>query len=374
MSAKGSLKVYKEGPLLVFERIPQGGVVRYDFATKTAYGLSGQPVKNVKRQLASYTIKDMIDGCEDDRYANYLRFIANCAGNGGEITNIGTMLDYVPQYSRYEQYFSAGLKRVNTSVGNYRFDEVPTNVIRICRQYDLPLVYSLVAGYKQDPNGYSLAFNLPYISLTPNDVFGLLTMNHSDRNGYCLDVLEFIKTYGYTMKSFMLYIDRMETFEALKPMNAFSILRDTCSMMRAISPRFDHYPRNLKTTHDIVMRNYQRMKMSFDEVAFQTRVKEEMEKSIGAFAFIYPRSTQDIKDEAVQQNNCVASYIDRVIDGKCDILFLRDAKQPEHSLVTLEVVDGKVVQARQAYNTPITPEQKAVIDQWEEWYQSRKAG
>lgn len=372
---KNYLRVHKDGPLLVFERVIQGGTISYDFATKTAYGLNGQPVKDIRRQLASFSVQDMIDGCEDERYGNFIKFIMNAQMSCGvRISNIGTILLHVPEYSKFEQYFSAGLKEVSTNIGCYNFADVPTNLIRICREHDLMLTAPLIKGYKEDPNGYTLAFSLPYVTLRPNDVYKLLT-EYFYRNGQThMYISEFIKQYGYTMKSLMLYLDRLATYEALDPWDAFRNLRDTCSMMSAISPKFDRYPRYLRTTHDIVMRNYRRMKKEFNEEMFARRVKAEMEKSIGAYAFIYPRTTQSIKDEAVQQNNCVASYIDKVIDGECDILFMRNKDNMEHSLVTLEVVGGKIVQAKQAYNNDVTPQQRAVIDKWNEWYQSRKAG
>lgn len=370
-----TLSVHKEGPVLVFERIPQGGTISYNFATKTAYGLNGQPVKDIRNQLAGYSVQDMIDGCEDARYGNFIKFIRDAqASSGVRVSNIGTILSYVPEYSKFEQYFSAGLKKVAVNVGFYNFANVPTNAIRICREHDLTLNRVFIKGYKDDPNGYTLAFSLPYVSLRPTDVYKLLTEYSYISGETRLYIPEFIKKYGYTMKSFMLYIDRLVTYEALDPWDAFRILRDTCSMTSAISQKFERYPRYLKTTHDIVMRNYQRMKKNFNEEMFARRVKEDMEKSIGAYAFIYPRTTQSIKDEAVQQNNCVAAYIDKVIDGECDVLFMRNKNDLEHSLVTLEVVGGKIVQAKQAYNNDVTPQQKAVIDEWNEWYQSRKAG
>ena len=96
-----------------------------------------------------------------------------------------------------------------------------------------------------------------------------------------------------------------------------------------------------------------------------------MEHTFGDYTFIYPESTQDIKDEAVNQNNCVASYIKNVINGNCHILFLRKKDNPTKSLVTIEVRNNKIVQARRRFNDPVTREQQTVIDKWNNWY-SRK--
>lgn len=71
------------------------------------------------------------------------------------------------------------------------------------------------------------------------------------------------------------------------------------------------------------------------------------------------------------QNNCVASYIRRVIDGSCDILFLRRKSEPDKSLCTIEVRDRKIVQAKLRFNDPVTSELQAVIDKWNEWYSKK---
>jgi hypothetical protein len=110
------------------------------------------------------------------------------------------------------------------------------------------------------------------------------------------------------------------------------------------------------------------LKQQFEEEDFKKRIDVEMENNFGDYCFVYPKSVQDIKDEAVQQNNCVASYIQRVIDGRCHILFLRKKDNLDKSLVTIEVVNGKIVQALQRFNNPLTEEQKEVVDKWNKWY------
>ena len=87
--------------------------------------------------------------------------------------------------------------------------------------------------------------------------------------------------------------------------------------------------------------------------------------------FLYPNCTQDIKDEAVQQNNCVASYIDRVIDGECHIMFLRRVKEPNKSLVTIEIQNGRIVQALQRFNDPLTADQQEAVDAWNKHFSKK---
>ena len=70
-------------------------------------------------------------------------------------------------------------------------------------------------------------------------------------------------------------------------------------------------------------------------------------------------------------NNCVSSYVQKVIDGHCDILFLRYKDSPDKSLVTIEVRDNKIVQALQKYNHPLTNEQREIVDKWNKWYANK---
>lgn len=76
----------------------------------------------------------------------------------------------------------------------------------------------------------------------------------------------------------------------------------------------------------------------------------------------------------MQQNNCVASYIDKVINGKCHILFLRKKDNLDKSLVTIEVDShtNTIVQARRKFNRDTTEEENKVIEAWNKKYSKRK--
>ena len=53
------------------------------------------------------------------------------------------------------------------------------------------------------------------------------------------------------------------------------------------------------------------------------------------------------------------------------IIALRKKDNLAKSLVTIEVRDGKIVQARQRFNYPVTNEQQIAIDKWNNWYSSK---
>ena len=178
--------------------------------------------------------------------------------------------------------------------------------------------------------------------------------------------------YGYKAKPLLMYIDYLKTYEAIENMGDLTReLYDYVKMMKSISNKFDKYPRHFLTTHAIASRNYERLAKQFEEQKFANRIDKSLERTFGDYRFYYPKCTQDIKDESCAMSNCVASYVDRVIDGQCHILFLRLKDSPDKSLVTIEVrnKDGipQIVQAKQKYNYKVTPEQQEVIDKWNKW-------
>ena len=99
-------KVYKDKQYLIFD-FEDGKTVRYDFAVKKPIGKSGKYVKDLRSQLSGMTMRELIECCEDDKYAKFLRFVQKKSYYS--IENIGTILSRVPSYSNFEQIFSAGL-------------------------------------------------------------------------------------------------------------------------------------------------------------------------------------------------------------------------------------------------------------------------
>lgn len=232
--------------------------------------------------------------------------------------------------------------------------------------------------YKEKPDEFQLAYNLDYISLNDNDIHKILICEksiydrHEYRWVYHSVFINLINNCGYTAKALLNYCDYCKTFEAIEDMHyLLTELEDYVNMMKEISPKFDKYPRHFLTTHKIASRNYNRLKQQFEEDKFKARINLDMEHTFGDYRFIYPKCIQDIKDESVQMNNCVSSYIQKVIDGHCDILFLRHKDSQDKSLVTIEVRDNKIVQALQKYNNPLTKEQQEIVDKWNKWWMNK---
>lgn len=80
---------------------------------------------------------------------------------------------------------------------------------------------------------------------------------------------------------------------------------------------------------------------------------------------IFPaNSISCLIDESNQQHNCVSTYCQKLANNNCQIYFLRKKGDKNKSLVTIEVKNNQVIQAREKFNKNISDEYKKIIDKW----------
>lgn len=351
------MKVYKEHKYFIFE-LDDGKIVKYDLSNGETIGKLGKPVKNLNSQLRGHSIYSVINSFEDEKYKKFLKFILNNFVSN-HISNIGTFLNYVNTYGFFEQYFVADITNISSYL-RIPLNKVPKQLIKLCQQYNIQIDNDIIRAYNGNEGIFSSVLSLELEEISDRDRFLILQyLSNSYSNIYQL-----IFTHKYTPKALFKYMDHIIIHEALNTNEILRNLSDYANMMSKISSKFDRYPRNLLTTHQIAVRNYNRLKQEFDENAFRKRIKESLEWKHDKFVFIYPKYIQDIKDEAVMQNNCVASYVDRVINGECDILFMREKEKLDKSLVTLEIKNGKVIQQKGRFNRETTDEENIAIEKY----------
>lgn len=388
------MKSYKEKQFLVFE-FEDGKKVKYNLATGESIGKSGKVVKDVCTQLRGYSLLDVIESFEDEKYKDFLKFVdseINVSAKAKrynyknkerveKVKNIGTFLKQIKEYSLFEQYFACGLTKFSTKL-SYKVTDIPKGLLKLIREENLTITNTLIESYIENPDLFMNIHNLE----------GLYTLNKKDLYCFALSLryfrgnlgrymtlnkrmdifVELVEDYYYNPISLIRYIDTLITLEALSNIEMVLIeLYDYARMMTRISNKYDKYPRNFLTTHQIATRNYNRLKEKFDEEDFKARYNDSFNFEYKDFIITYPKSTQDVKDEAVQQNHCVASYIRRVINGECHILFLREKENPDKSLITLELRENKVVQARGKFNRETTKEERKVIEKYEKVLERR---
>lgn len=128
------------------------------------------------------------------------------------------------------------------------------------------------------------------------------------------------------------------------------------------------FPENLKQAHDELEQQIEMVEQEKNNKLIQKRLKK-LEKNIfktKEFIIFPATSAGDLVDESQQQHNCVRTYVDRYAKGRCDIYFMREVENTKKSLVTVEVVDNKVIQKRTKNNGPTSKEQNEFLKLWED--------
>lgn len=364
----------KEGKYLVFElNGGENGVVKYDLATQQYIGKKGKPVCDLRSQFRGYSIEGVINSFEDETYKKFLKKVYDSSSCRGYYSNVGTFLTKVADYSNLEQFFSAGITRVDVSKRT-KISDVPKGVIKMCKENPntMPLKDNLIENYKERPDFCNIIYSMKDEMREFKCAYLLyekVNRGYRYSSNTATKIVELIEDYNYNTKSLLKYIDNIMTFEGINSYSdVVTNLYDYANMSRRMSDKYEKYPRYLKTIHDITVRNYNRLKETFDEIDFSKKVNKDMEFKYKDYVFLYPNTTQDIKNEAVAMSNCVASYISRVLDGRCHIMFMRLKDSKEESLVTLEVSTDtfKVVQQKGRFNRETTKEENEAIDKFNE--------
>ena len=89
----------------------------------------------------------------------------------------------------------------------------------------------------------------------------------------------------------------------------------------------------------------------------QLKHKEALTFSFGNLETIIPLTCDEFHEEAEAQHNCVESmYLEQVIDGRTNVVFVRQKNEPNKSYITCEVKNGQIRQFLLKYNHSVTEE------------------
>lgn len=129
----------------------------------------------------------------------------------------------------------------------------------------------------------------------------------------------------------------------------------------------EKYPENLASYHNRLTLKYNIMKNEIDEKRLATYAEKNARYAWSGDGYLIkvPSSAEELVEEAIQQNNCLRSYIPRVADGETKIFFLRKKDNPDISHVTVQVTnDGRIVQARRYANRSISESERHCLCKW----------
>jgi hypothetical protein len=158
-----------------------------------------------------------------------------------------------------------------------------------------------------------------------------------------------------TLSTYLIFKSRRQGMTNLSTI--LSILKDTYEAeLRIYKDVKEKYPEHLATYHDQVtykvnvMNNIEEK----DEYEKEACKAKQFEGEYKDYILMALTTIDDVIDEATQQSNCVKTYIQHVIDGRCQLMALRKKSAPSESLVTVEVRNGVPVQYLREHNRSTT--------------------
>jgi PcfJ-like protein len=187
-------------------------------------------------------------------------------------------------------------------------------------------------------------------------------------------VKEIITEYNCEYKAAIDYICVSLTRQGrpFKDGNNSSVIlwRDYLSMCKKMGVKHDKYPKYLVSMHDVVAYNYELKKDSYTRDAYKKMYDSKLkslEYKTKEYAIIVPKNVSEFAREGSQLGHCVSSYVERVISGRSIIAFMRDRKDLEKSLITIELdpKNLKRVQTGGKGNRPPTEPEKEFLAMYE---------
>lgn len=137
---------------------------------------------------------------------------------------------------------------------------------------------------------------------------------------------------------------------------------------------FVKYPADFQKAHDKAakrMKHKTDAKMKRNFKAIYKSIAGQFDFETDGMKIVYPATPDDVVKEGHALHHCVGSYVDRVVNNECVILFLRLCSDPSRSFYTIEIRGNKLVQVRGTGNCSATPEVDNFIRIWEQRVLSR---
>lgn len=346
----------KDKSIITFTNKENNKIARFDLKDNgcyTYYNNKYNKVKNLKNFFSGYSADLIIEGFEDEKYKTFIKMIA-CSED--RCSNAGTLLERLYKYSNLENYILMNIA-VDKNV-KMKTNEINKYILRYVIKRSFRITHDFEIAYKENKE---LVLNMiryadeNYDDEMNNTIYDFI-QSWKFRDYY----LKLINDYNYEYKTLLNYIfDYLPNREAYT-LNNYSIrtLEDYASMQKVMSKngKFNKYPKYLKTIHDITVSNYNTLKKEYSDELFSKRINTDLayESSKDNYTITVPQCCNDIKQEGVDMHNCVGSYIDKIIDGETQIVFLRKYNKPKESLVTVEIRNNALSQAFRRYNTALT--------------------
>lgn len=207
--------------------------------------------------------------------------------------------------------------------------------------------------------GYFNQIQFTTKAVTKEIVEKLISLYRKSRNNYYYgssffqNVKSVVVDYGIDIKQVIAYLERVDDYQAILPLDAISLWKDYLESARKLGlTDFDKYPNSLKREHDVFAREAVRVRNEREEQDFEEAMSKYQDITFedDKYCIVVPKKAEDLINEGKELNHCVGTYVSRVAQKRTTIFFVREKENKEKSLYTLEVKDGMNNQFRGKYN------------------------
>lgn len=198
-----------------------------------------------------------------------------------------------------------------------------------------------------------------------NDVSRVVNTNPNILNqAYDRDIYEYILA-RYNSKTIKKELKYLKTIGSHNQSLYLDYLR-LCNQTKKYSGGL--CPTNLRHEHDVMTSYIGQLKEAKNNKIFEEKVSsyeyQELLYENDKYCILAPRKADDLVNESYQLSHCVRGYISSVSSGYTKIYFMRTIDKKAKSLVTLEVKNGCVKQARGKANRHLTQEEENFVSEW----------
>jgi len=361
------LRIVKNGQWL--EIYKGDKMCKYDFATHLSYGFSGKPVKSLHAQLGDIHLDEFVNAITNDKYRRFIDAVIAKEKSNVRF-KIATFLQDLSKtkYISMESLYAAGVEQYFATT-NIKLSDISKLALKFAKQFNVRLSEYAIGNIKRNEAIFNALMSIDWGGKYDNEFTQKIISVVTTNSYYSDNVFKLINDYNYDVKSLINYTYKLWLFEGITNIDGFyRELADYANMMHRMTAEhnksYEKYPHNFLTTHTIATRNYNRILETYDDNAFAKLYNEKYECEIDEYTFIFPKVTQDIKNESIAQSNCVSSYIKRMMNNECTVIFMRLKDTPNMSHITIELRDDKPVQYLRSYNQPVSVIEAKVIDKY----------
>ena len=154
-------------------------------------------------------------------------------------------------------------------------------------------------------------------------------------------------------------------------------LRDCEELEMDFTEKATLFPKGLEKLHVKLQKQIRHKRDEEAQLEWTERrgkLKAKYSFKADGYAIVIPEEINDLIREGKDMHNCVGGYISRVAAGKTDVVYIRDVAEMNKSLGTMEICDGRIIQARGKYNHDLPKEVQDFVDKFREEVLEKKKG